>query len=160
MVVRPRKRQTTRKKAYDKVYLKEKWRFAVIILTSIHSEVAWEAFYAITGLQQRLQIRVETRISKNRFVAFRVTNLSQNSATKAAQDVVPNVPEEDIENKLYMSEVEYIPASPTVYSTPENVQRMIKAVFKVHNETKLYFLIDNTVNKNVHQLFKVAHEKA
>lgn len=37
---------------------------------------------------------------------------------------------------------------------------MIKAVLKHHDETRLQHLIDDTVNENVHRLFKNSHEKA
>lgn len=59
-----------------------------------------------------------------------------------------------------MSDVEYIPASQRVYSNPEDVQRMSERNRGVHDEAKLLYIIDDTVNKKVHHLFKYTHEKA
>lgn len=59
-----------------------------------------------------------------------------------------------------MSADDYTSASQTVCAAPEDVQPMIESALKVHDETKLQHLIDDTVNKNIFHLFKDAHEKA
>lgn len=90
----------------------------------------------------------------------RITSLWSHTATEACQKVAQNGPEEKIEDELKMSEDEYIPVSQTVYATPEDIQHMIKAALESHDEAKIQRLIDDTVNRHVHYIFKNAHEKA
>lgn len=90
---------------------------------------------------------------------LRVTYVWQNTAIEAPQNVAPSVSEEEIEDELDMSGDEYIPSSQKIYSTPEDVQQMIEAAFKDHNEIKLPRLIDDSVNKKNHLLFRDGHEK-
>lgn len=59
-----------------------------------------------------------------------------------------------------MSEDEYIRASQELYVTSEDKQHMNEATLKAHEKTKLRNLVDNTMNKKMHHIFKDGHEKA
>lgn len=61
--------------------------------------------------------------------------------------------------KKEMSENEYCSPSQIVYITSEDVQNMIEAVLRAHEEFTLKLWIDNTVNKKVHHSFKNADGK-
>lgn len=89
-----------------------------------------------------------------------VTDLWHSTGPEASKDVLLKVIEKDIETEPDMSQDEFIPASKTVYTTPENVQNMINDFVKVHEKTQLQLLIHSSVNKKIHRLFKDAHEKA
>lgn len=53
----------------------------------------------------------------------------------------------------------YVPASETVYITPEDIQNMIGAALKVRKETRLQRLIESTVEIEVLHIFKKANDK-
>lgn len=50
--------------------------------------------------------------------------------------------------------------SKTLFATPKETQNMIGADFKVYEENRLQQLLDDTVEKNVLNLFEEAHGKA
>lgn len=59
-----------------------------------------------------------------------------------------------------MSEENYIPASQTVHTTLEHEQDMLEAALNIHLKNKPERLIDDTVNRLFHQLFRDTLGKA
>lgn len=68
------------------------------------------------------------------FTAIRATNVLQNSSDLALREVSPDASEEqECEKELQISEEEYILAPEKLYTTAEDVQKMIEAALKIYD---------------------------
>lgn len=92
--------------------------------------------------------------------AFFVLNVWQDPTIQVSQEDAPNVPEEDYnEEKLQISENKNIPASETLYAPAEDVRALITNALKVQGKDSLQRRIDDSTNKDVHNLFGAVYKK-